>query len=209
MNFLVKIKNRFLTGIFMLTAFICFRLKITYADPEMKKNPPQAIYVCNHMAIFDGFVVRTVLRKLKLYSLVTSKWYEKPWARNLLFYENCISVDTENPGTKWLKDAIAVLRQGCSINIFPEGHTSKSEEVREFKPGFLLLASMCRNIPIVPIATIGKYKFFFGERKRILVGKPFFIDMEKFGLENGKAEAYAEEIRQMIIDMKTELRENR
>ncbi len=184
---------------------VCFRLKVRYVNPEQKKHPVQGIYICNHIWLYDGMVMRTVFRKLKMYSLVTTDWMEKKWARFFLFYDLCIPVDRENPGTQWIHEARKVLKEGGSINIFPEGHTSKSEEVDTFKPGFLMLASLAKDIPIIPVATIGMYKFFFGERKRVLVGEPIYIDKEKFSLDPEKQNAYAAEFRQIILDMKQQL----
>ena len=187
---------------------LAFRPKVYYEDPAQKDAPMQGIYICNHMAHYDGLLMRAVFRKIPLYSLVTSVWYDKKWARALLFYEHSISVDRANPGTKWIHDCKKVLKEGGSINIFPEGHTSGSDEMmNEFYPGFLLLASMVKDVPLIPVATIGKYKWFFGERKRVLVGKPVYFDRKKFGLDPEKSEAYAEEFRSMIDEMKNKLRE--
>ena len=207
-NFFRKLKNGFLTNLYSVILLAAFRVKVIYDDPEQKMARPQGIYICNHMAHYDGLVMRAIFKKVHLYSLVTSSWYDKGWARALLFYENSIPVDRENPGTKWIHDCRKVLKEGNSVNIFPEGHTSKSDKIMdEFKPGFLLLASMAKDVPIVPVCTIGEYKWFFGERKKVLVGKPIYFDKSKFGLESGKAEAYAAEFRNLIEEMKDRLRE--
>ena len=159
------------------------------------------------MALYDGLCMRSVFRRIKLYSLITNTWYDKGWARSLLFYENCIPVDRDNPGTKWIHDSRKILKQGYSINIFPEGHTSKSEEMDSFKPGFLMLASLCKDVPIIPVATIGTYNWFFGKRKKIMVGKPIYPDKAKLGKDSGTLEAYASEFRNIIYEMKQQLGE--
>ena len=208
LNFLVKIKNKMFTAVYIAAMFCAFRIKVFYDDPEQKKNPLQGIYICNHMAHYDGLVMRAIFRKIPLYSLVTSVWYDKKWARMILFYDKSIPVDRDNPGTKWIHDCKKVLKEGGSINIFPEGHTSGSDTVvNEFFPGFLLLASMAKDVPIIPVATIGQYKWFFGDRKKVLVGKPVYFDKSKFGLDPAKGEKYAEEFRTLIRSMQDKLRE--
>lgn len=208
MSFFIKIKNRFLTAVYIAAMYCAFRIKVYYEDPDQKKNPPQGIYICNHMAHYDGLVMRSIFRKIDMHTLITSVWYDKKWARTLLFYENCIPVDRSNPGTKWIHDCRKVLREGGSVNIFPEGHISRTDEnTNEFYPGFLLLASLAKDVPIIPVATIGKYSWFFGERKRVLVGKPIYFDKSKFGIDPAKSEAYAEEFRVLINEMKDRLRE--
>ena len=207
-EFLRKLKNKIMTASYSGILLAAFRVKVYYEDPEQKKNPPRGIYISNHMAHYDGLIMRAIFKRADIYSLVTSVWYDKKWARALLFYENSIPVDRDNPGTKWIHDCKKVLKEGGSVNIFPEGHTSKSDEVMDvFFPGFILLASMVKDAPIIPVAHIGQYKWFFGERKRVLVGKPVYFDRTKFGLEPGKAESYADEFRTMIDDMKKQLRE--
>jgi len=207
-SFLTTIKNKILNFAYIAAMYCAFRIKVFYEDTEQKKNPIQGIYICNHMAHYDGLVMRSIFRKIPLYSVVTSVWYDKKWARALLFYDRSIPVDRDNPGTKWIHECKKVLNEGGSINIFPEGHTSGSDAVmNEFYPGFLLLASVAKDVPIIPVATIGKYQWFFGERKKVLVGKPVYFDKKKFGLDPAKSESYAEEFRTLIGEMKEKLRE--
>ncbi len=206
LELLRKIKNRFLTGLYRCFIYTAFRLKVIYEDPDQKQSVPQGIYISNHMSHLDGLLIRAVFRKNRMYSVVTSEWMDKRWARALLFYEDCIPVDRENPGTGWIHEARRAVREGSSISIFPEGHTSGSEEMDEFKPGFLLLLAMLKNIPVIPVASCGKYRFLFGERKKVLVGKPVYIDRKRLGDQEGLDEC-ASQFRRMIADMKARLRE--
>lgn len=208
MNMIIKAKNKILTDVYKAYIKIGFRLKVMYEDPSMKEKPVQGIYICNHMAHLDGFLIRTVFSNQKIYSLVTSEWYEKSWAKALLFYEQCIPINRNDPGTEWIHQSRAAFEEGASVNIFPEGHTSKSENMNEFYPGFLMLASFVKNIPIIPVATIGDYKFLFGKGKKVLVGKPIAFDRTKFSLEPDKLADYAEEFRNVIKEMQERLREN-
>lgn len=200
-----KIKNSILTNLYIFILHIAFRYKVYYEDGSQKDNPPQGIYITNHMSLLDGILMRAVLKKADVYSLITEKWYNKKWARALLFYEKTIPVNRNNPGTEWLHKCRKLLKEGKSINIFPEGHVTKQGPMDVFKPGFLLLASMSNNIPIIPVATVGKYKWFFGERKRILIGKPIAFDKNKFSLQSSDMQAYAEEFREIIKTMREQL----
>ena len=206
MNILVRAKNLILTGVYEAFITLGYRLKVVYEDPAQKADPVQGIYICNHMAHLDGLLVRTVFRKMDMHSLVTTDWYDRKWARAILFYDHCIPINRDDPGTEWIHQARSVFNEGGSVNIFPEGHTSKSENMNEFHPGFLMLASFARDIPIIPVATTGKYSFLFGERKKVMVGKPIEFDRSKFSLDPVKMADYAEEFRQIIARMQEELR---
>jgi len=204
-DFITRQKNRFLTVLYRTALFAVFRVKVIYKDPSQKANPPQGIYISNHMGHLDGILIRGVFyKKLRLFSLVTSDWMEKGWARNLLFYEDCISVNRDNPGTGWIHAARKAVKEGASINIFPEGHTSKSEEMDTFKPGFLLLASMLKDLPVIPVASAGRYSPFFGPRKKVLVGTPVYPDRTRLK-DQQSLDEYAAEFRSQIADMKKQL----
>lgn len=201
-----KIKNNLLTAFYRYAFKIFFRVRVYFEDPLQKNDPPQGIYICNHMTHLDGILIRGIFKNITLYSIVTSDWMEKPWARALLFYENCISIDRENPGTAWIHEARRAIKEGASINIFPEGHTSRSEEMDVFKPGFLLLAGMLKDIPIIPVATTGKYRFLFGKPKKILIGKPIYAQKDRLK-DQESLEAYAADFRSTILTMKNRLKE--
>ena len=204
-GFFRRTKNRFLTTLYRSAVFLVFRVKIYYEDPKQKDAPPQGIYISNHMGHLDGILIRGVFyKKIRLYSLVTSDWMDKKWAKNLLFYEDCIPVNRENPGTGWIHAARKAVKEGASINIFPEGHTSKSEEMDTFKPGFLLLASMIRDLPVIPVASAGKYSPFFGQRKKVMVGRPVYPDRSRLK-DQQSLDEYAEEFRTQIGEMKKQL----
>ena len=206
MNFFIRLKNRILTGIYVAFIKLGFRLKVIYEDPAMKDAPVQGIYICNHMTHLDGLLIRAIFNHMNMYSLVTSDWFDKGWARSLLFYEKCIPINRDDPGTEWIHQARAVFKEGGSISIFPEGHTSKCETMNEFRPGFLMLASFLKDIQIIPVATTGKYYFLFGPRKKVLVGRPIAFDRSKFSIDPEKMAQYADEFRTVVEQMQEKLR---
>lgn len=65
--------------------------------------------------------------------------------------------------------------------IFPEGHTSKTGVMDEFKPGFAMLAVMS-GAKIVPVYNDGEYHKLFGKRLKLYVGEPMELTKEGNGL---------------------------
>ena len=65
--------------------------------------------------------------------------------------------------------------------IFPEGHTSKTGVMDEFKPGFAMLAVMS-GAKIVPVYNDGEYHKLFGKRLKLYVGEPMELTKEGKGL---------------------------
>ncbi|MFC1704864.1 lysophospholipid acyltransferase family protein, partial [Nanoarchaeota archaeon] len=89
------------------------------------------------------------------------------------------------------KDSINYLKSGEPIGIFPEGHRSYSDKMREGKTGAARLALTAR-VPVIPIGIEGSKKVlplgaFWPRLKRftINVGKPIYFD-KYYGKENDK-----------------------
>ncbi len=71
-----------------------------------------------------------------------------------------------------IRQALGVLAAGNVLGIFPEGTRSKTGEVQAAFSGTALLAGRA-DVPIVPVALCGKYRF--GSVFRVKVGKPMRI----------------------------------
>lgn len=83
------------------------------------------------------------------------------WMRQL----GCVFVQREDArsGMAALKEAQAVVENGRSIVIFPEGTRSKGEAMGEFLPGAVRIASKAA-VPVVPVVIDGSYKYYEGNR---------------------------------------------
>lgn len=67
---------------------------------------------------------------------------------------------------------VAILKQGGSLCIFPEGGFTKTGELREFRGGVIHL-SRESGVPIVPVAITGSYgmtfRSFFRRKQRLIL----------------------------------------
>lgn len=117
-------------------------------------NSP-VLYVANHQSNFDipilmahipypkGFVAKESLEKLPLIS---------QWMRHI----HCVFIKRGSPrdAAAAINQGIALLKQGYSMVVFPEGTRSKDGNLQEFKPGALKLATKAA-VPMVPVAISG------------------------------------------------------
>lgn len=85
--------------------------------------------------------------------LVTTRAFDKPGIGWLLRGMRHIPVDMER-GAAAYADAVAALRSGELIGVFPEAGVSASFEVRELKTGAVRLAAEA-GVPVVPVAVWG------------------------------------------------------
>ena len=122
-----------------------------------KENIPEGrpcVFVGNHRSYYDIPLVLTQLDKP--HALVSKKEVAKiPLVRGWMRLLHCVFLDREDPrkAMEALNEAIANVKKGCSVIIFPEGTRNKGEEgsLLEFKGGAFRIATKT-GAPLVPLA---------------------------------------------------------
>ena len=173
-NFLGKIAGLLFRCLCVVITYVGFRPKVIYANPERKKKgfDKPVVFTCNHVSHKDGLIIATLLWKYRVHILSAKDQMEKSKLYyHVLTNNRAIGVNRFGLDTGWIKDSIRVMKEGNSMIIFPEGHTSKTGKMDKFRPGFALLASMAGS-EVVPTVIDGNYKFLFGRRLRVVIGEP-------------------------------------
>ena len=124
------------------------------------ENIPQGavVYVGNHQGNFDIPLMLGYLPKPC--GVLAKKELEKvPFIRSWMKLLHCVFVDRSNPrkAVESLGKATALLEEGYSMLIFPEGTRSRGEQGGPFKTGAFRAASKAK-VPIVPLCISGSYK---------------------------------------------------
>ena len=134
-----------------------YRLKV-----EGGKNIPHtggAVIVANHCSYLDppvmcaisaNRIVRFMARDT-LFSSRLAKWYFKS--------VQVIAIDRTRGDLGALKKAIALLKGGQVIGLFPEGTRSPDGQMREAKGGIGFLIAK-GNVPVVPLHISGTFQAF-------------------------------------------------
>ena len=187
-NFAGKICGLIFRVLCVLLVYIGYRPKVIYANPERKKMgfDKPVVFTCNHVSHKDGILIAVLLWKYRIHILSAKDQMEKSWVVGQVLSNNrAIPVNRFGLDTGWIKESIRVMKEGNSMIIFPEGHTSKTGEMDKFRPGFALLATMAGS-EVVPIAIDGNYNFLFGKRLRVVVGEPMPLDKAEVGQRNSE-----------------------
>ena len=187
-NFAGKICGLIFRILCILLVYIGFRPKVIYANPERKKMgfDKPVVFTCNHVSHQDGILIAVLLWKYRIHILSAKDQMEKSWVVGQVLSNNrAIPVNRFGLDTGWIKESIRVMKEGNSMIIFPEGHTSKTGEMDKFRPGFALLATMAGS-EVVPIAIDGNYNFLFGKRLRVVVGEPMPLEKAEAGQRNSE-----------------------
>jgi len=181
-----------------------FDIKLNVTGKENLPDKGPVVFAANHQgfadipvtcATFDKFqfsyIARDTLEKMPLYG----KWI--PLIRGVF-----IKRDSTRAALKTIDDGIALLEQGFSLLIFPEGTRKRSSKGGEFKKGSLRLATK-PGVPVIPVSINGTYRVFEesgyirnGMKVELVIHPP----IETKGMDKATANNLAAEVEKIIIN---------
>lgn len=149
-----------------------------------KENIPEeaCLFVCNHQAIFDAFLLISNINKP--IGFIAKKEIKKiPLVGGWLDETNTVYIDRSNirEGMKAINEGAEKLKKGYSMIIFPEGTRSLKSQMGEFKKGSMKLALKAK-VPVVPVTIDGTYRVLEvgnkvrGHSVKIMFHKPVYLD---------------------------------
>lgn len=125
------------------------------------------VFVSNHQGAFDIALFLSHIPKQKGF-IAKIEMKTKPLLSNWMKQIYCIFMDRKSlkGSASAILDGVNLLKQGKTLVIFPEGTRSKGDQIGEFKPASMKLATKAKA-PIVPVTIDGSYKIFEKNNKRI------------------------------------------
>jgi 1-acyl-sn-glycerol-3-phosphate acyltransferase len=136
-------------------------------------SKPQ-VYVVNHLSAFDIPVLYTYLR-FQFRILAKKELFRYPFMGWHLRRSGQIPVVLESPkaSVRSLNLAVAAIRKGNSLVIFPEGGRSSDGQLHSFMGG-AFYAAVKAQVDVVPIALVGTYEMLKMNSYHI---KPGLVEM--------------------------------
>ncbi|GGA46521.1 1-acyl-sn-glycerol-3-phosphate acyltransferase [Kroppenstedtia guangzhouensis] len=182
---------------------ICLFLKI-YHRLEMDglehvptKGP--FLVVGNHISVLDPFYIAAVLPG-RISFMAKEESFSHPVSRWFLYRVGAFPVNREGVDTRSLRTALALLKEGKRVGIFPEGGRRESDPLKELKDGAAWLA-IRSNVPILPVVIEGTdqalsrgSRWLRPAKVRIRFGKPLS------GLYQGKPRGKQEYLTGRILN---------
>ena len=160
-------------------------LKIRIAGLEHVPSTGGAVMAVNHTGYFDftyAGLVGVKAGRLVRFMAKKSIW-SNPVAGPLMSGMHHIPVDRE-AGLESFGAALAALRAGEVVGVFPEATISRSFELKEFKSGIARLAQDA-GVPVLPVTIWGSQRVWTKGRPRrmgrhgipllITVGRPVVV----------------------------------
>jgi len=130
-------------------------VKVTVEGLDRIQPGGNYVFVSNHVSYMDIPVVLGNIPEQFLF-LAKSGLFKIPFLGTHLKTAGHVSVPQEDPRSsiRTLQRTAALLHDGRSTLVFPEGGRSETGELQEFKDGAAFLAIRAQ-IPIVPMAMVG------------------------------------------------------
>jgi 1-acyl-sn-glycerol-3-phosphate acyltransferase len=140
----------------MILATVGARVQVEGLD-RIDTSKPQ-VYVVNHLSAFDIPVLYSYL-PFQFRILAKKELFRYPFMGWHLRRSGQIPVVLENPkaSVRSLNLAVAAIRKGNSLVIFPEGGRSTDGQLHSFMGG-AFYAAVKAQVDVVPIVLIGTYE---------------------------------------------------
>ena len=151
---------RFFVKISLPIIIATARVKINAEGTEKMPEDRPVMLVCNHQHDFDPVIMYYLFPNKKLAFIGKKDIYtEMPFVAKAMHRLDCLPIDRENDraAAVTIVKAIKYAKEGrASIAVFPEGYTSKTDELLPFRNGCFKIATKAR-VPIA-VCTINNTK---------------------------------------------------
>lgn len=135
------------------------------------------LLVCNHQSNLDPVLIGVRLDRTLSY-MGKSELFQARWADRLCRWFGAFPVRQGAVDVHALKEAIARLRQGRALAIFPEGERTPDGNLRPIQRGVGLIVRRT-HVPVLPVVLDGSFgawsihmRCFRSGRIRLLYGTP-------------------------------------
>ncbi len=118
-----------------------------------------SVVICNHTSNWDPIILGFIVKDNPVCYMAKEELYHNKVARFFLMKLHTIPIARGKGDLRAIKTALAALKEGKMLGIFPEGTRSKTGEVLPFEQGAALMA-MRAGVPVIPVYIKGGYKLF-------------------------------------------------
>ena len=129
------------------------------------------ILMSNHVSLLDPILLGVFYRR-KVYFMAKKELFKNFFLRCLIKCLGAFPVNRGKTDIASIKRAMAVVKQGKVLGIFPEGKRVKTGELDNFEQGTAMLAIRLK-CPIIPAYIDGNYGIF--KRVKVVFGEAFYL----------------------------------
>lgn len=187
-----------LKAMFTLVCRPIFGVRRVGALPDM---PETGVILCpNHASYLDPLFVQLVTPR-RVTFVMTNDFYRKPWGRWFFRLVDAIPVGGWRLSRAGMRRAVAHLRRGQTVVIFPEGRLSRDGRLGKPKRGISRVAQRSGAL-VYPVAILGSDRAWPAGAKRpgfarvrVRFGEPLRYEGEA---DPETQQAFADEVQRRI-----------
>lgn len=184
--------------------FATLGLRFDIVGSENIPRTGGAVLAMNHTSYLDfalgGIPADRVGHRLVRY-MAKDGIFRHPIAGPLMRGMRHIPVDRD-AGSAAFRDAVAALKAGELVGVFPEATMSRSFEIKEIKNGAVRMARAA-DVPLIPMIIYGGQRLLFYGHRDLSRGKPIAITVgEAIPVPRGESpDAVAEVLREQMKEL--------
>lgn len=150
---------------YMVNLMSCKKADVTVIGKEKIPQDTAVVFIGNHQGYMDIPVMLGYSEK-NLAFISKAEVLKVPVLSKWMKLMQCVFMVRESPrqSVQAMNTAVENVKKGYSMMIFPEGHRSKSDEIKPFHPGSFKLAFRS-EVPIVPVTISGTWHLFEENRR--------------------------------------------
>ena len=186
------------------TLFAGLGLKFDVVGEEHIPRTGGAILAINHTSYLDfalaGIPADSVGHRLVRF-MAKDGIFQHPVAGPLMRGMKHIPVDRD-AGSAAFRDAVAVLKSGELVGVFPEATMSRSFEIKEIKNGAVRMARAA-DVPLIPMIVFGGQRLMSYGHRDFSRGKPICMTVgEPVPVPRGaNPDGIAEQLRMRLVEL--------
>lgn len=143
---------------------------LTYEGLENIPDKAGFVVVSNHRSYADPFVIGAKLYPRNLSFMAKKELFKNPLVAGFIKYFGAFAVDRGAGDTEALDYAVASVKKGDVLCIFPEGTRSQETEMKRFKSGAAHIISQV-GADVIPVAVDFHGKLRLGNKVTVKFGK--------------------------------------
>jgi 1-acyl-sn-glycerol-3-phosphate acyltransferase len=129
---------------------------LTVSGTEFIPDDRHFILMSNHINSWDPIMLAIATRKWELCFMAKESLFRFGPLAFLLKHLNAIKVMRNGTNLAAARSALARLREGWCVGIFPEGHRFSDGKIHPFENGIAMLALNAES-PVLPVYISGRY----------------------------------------------------
>lgn len=199
----MKLIFRFITKLISYhSTFIYFLPKYIYEDKKVQRRHVKkpAIIAINHKKPLDFVLMKHVFVLNYLHCLIGETLYNSSKVLGfVLDLFGSIKVNRFSNDMSFMSKSLDVLNKKGILEIYPEGHLPKDDNLQPFYNSAVYLSIMS-GAEIIPVYHDGNYGFF--KRVTVVIGKPIKIISNSINPTVEELNEYTNILRNKILELK-------